>query len=739
MTRSINVARSLLMATTGYAAMLATPVAAQEETPSDEAEIVVTAQKRSERLIDVPAAISVIGARQLENSKASQLTDIAAYVPGLQVDSGGTPGQTTISLRGIAPLDANATVGTYIDEAPVGSSSLYARGAGFAADLLPYDVERIEVLKGPQGTLYGASSIGGLLKYVTKSPDLNDVEVRMGADLFSISGSDGVGYSGRAGINLPIVSDVLAVRGSYAYQHTPGYIDNVVTGRKDVNTYSQQSARLSLLWQASETLSLKLAGMWQSVDATESGKISSPIPDGFAASTQQIPPLVSRGGLTNNNRIPESFETNLYYLTATLDWDVNFANLVAASSYAHTKTALRSDASDLYGALFPEFGQPAGLARLDVGINLDKFTQELRLTSPGGSALKWMLGGFYTYEKSSNKQNVTALDRNAGPVPALEPFAAAELPTTYREYAVFGELRYTFADALELSGGLRWARNDQSFHQITGGLLLPTANLPGKSAEDVWTYSASGRYKIDRRASVYVRVASGYRPGGPNVAFPDVPPMVSSDTLVNYEIGAKAELMDGALSLEGALFLMDWNKIQLNVSRNGITFSDNGGKARSKGFELSAVIRPTPGLSIGLIAAYTDARLREDASPVDGLKGARLPLVPQFSSSVALNYETHVGGSWKGSAGLNMRFVSDRYSEVDSAPNSIKVPDYVAFDANLGLNNGRWGLRLFAKNLTDSRGILSASMVTSGLGERVQVGSFPIQPRTIGIAADINF
>lgn len=742
--------RGMLAATTALWLCSAGAAAAQQlDTPDQSAsEVVVTAQKREQKLLDVPAAISVVGSARLEEFKASQLTDIAAYVPGFQVDTAGGPGRTTVSLRGIAPLGASATISTYIDEAPVGSSSFYARSAGFTADLLPYDIERVEVLKGPQGTLYGASSIGGLIKYVTKAPDLNAFEARAGTDVFTIADSGGAGYSGRVAINLPIVTDKLAIRGSYAYQHTPGYIDNVVTGAKDVNKFTQQSARLSVLWKPTETLSVKLAGMWQSIDADNNAVAIATLPAGYLnpadpRAQMQVPPGVATpigNGYAQTYALPERFKQDLFYFTATADLDLGFANLISASSYSRTKTRQLNDLSDVLGVLFPLFGLPAGNSSFELTLDLKKFTQELRLGSSGESAFKWMLGGFYTHEDSGNRQVMLAYDRNNVPIPGVNPFTVAALPTTYQEYAAFGQLSYTFADVFELSGGLRYAHNDQKFTQITNGALFPpAAPAHGASSADVVTWSASARYKLGQRASLYARVATGYRPGGPNISFPGVPSSVGADRLTNYEIGIKADVLGGAATLETAVFMMDWDKIQLSDSIGPITFSRNAGSARAKGIELAATVRPARGFGVGLNAAYTDARLTSDAASVGGVNGARLPLVPKFSSSVTLDYATRIGGDWTASAGTAFRFVSDRYSLVSSALQTVKSPDYAALDANVALSNDRWTVRLFAKNLTDSRGILSSGMMINSFLARTYVTQVPIQPRTVGLALDVKF
>src|SRR4051812_44285446 len=246
-----------LYAAFGVASLLtlnAKPAAAADSLTLEE--ITVTAQKRTENLQEVPATVSVIGADALSELHATQLTDIGAYVPGLQVDSYGTPGQTILSIRGISPISANATVGSYIDDTPIGSTGFHDRGGSYALDLLPYDVKQIEVLSGPQGTLYGANALGGLIKYDLTTPNLNSSEFRVGGTLFGIDHSSGVGSGFRGYVNTPLLTDKVGLIASIGQERTPGFIDNSATGRRDQNSDLQRSARLGLLWKISDTASL---------------------------------------------------------------------------------------------------------------------------------------------------------------------------------------------------------------------------------------------------------------------------------------------------------------------------------------------------------------------------------------------------------------------------------------------------------------------------------------------------
>ena len=210
-------------------------------------EIVVTAQKITQKLMDVPASISVLTGDQLEELQATRVSDWLALVPGLNINDGTTPGKGALVLEGIPSLGAASEVGVYVNDTPIGSSSTFGSGGATILDLMPYDLDRIEVLRGPQGTLYGASSMGGLVKYVVKSPDLDNFSANLGGDFFGIKGSEGHGDGVRGAVNLPLVRDVLGLRVSAYDQYTPGYITNGLTGAKDQNGIRQSGGRAPAL------------------------------------------------------------------------------------------------------------------------------------------------------------------------------------------------------------------------------------------------------------------------------------------------------------------------------------------------------------------------------------------------------------------------------------------------------------------------------------------------------------
>jgi len=725
---------SAALACPAYAQSANTPDASgQANVEKNDNIIVVTAQKREQNLQDVPLSITVVGGQELQKQGANSLVDYAGYVPGLAIDNAGTPGLSTVTLRGISPTTSAAAVGFYLDDAPVGSSSLYARGNELSLDLLPYDIERIEVLRGPQGTLYGASSIGGLLKYVTVEPNVSEFGIRAGAEAFSIDGADDLGWAGQVMVNAPLVTDLVAVTGSFAWRKSPGWVDNTMSAALDnQNEYEQMGGRVSVLVKATEDLSIELQGIWQSIDAESNGAYAADLTGERLGN-----------GTSGNNFVAEPFNSRFAYYSGTLNYDLGPIALTSVSTYSDNHSVQIIDGSYIFGTLFPLLTGGAidpGLTPTTYTVDLEKFSQEVRLASTGTGALSWLVGGFYTHEKSAQDQLVRSFDMAGVPIAPLDPLAIVALPATYKEYAVFGNMSLRLGERFEITGGVRWARNEQEFRQISSGAIVPLANDPGSSSESIFTYSLSPQFKISEDAMVYARVASGYRPGGPNVIVPGVPPTVDSDTLTNYEIGFKADLADRMVTVDVAAFYMDWKDIQVAQSFGGIGGLANGGTATSKGVEGALTIRPVSGLSLGLTAAYTDSTLSEDVPAISGLDGDRLPNVPKFSGSARLDYAVPVNGGDELIFGAGVRYTGKRLSLVESDPQAVRAREYTAVDLNASYTfNGHWTVRAYARNLLNDKGELSRSLIADGLDTPVYLTITPLQPRTVGLALELDF
>ncbi len=728
--------RKLLTVSSAVVMILAAAAAAQaqEASPTRLGEVLVTAQKRTENMLDVPVSISVVDGSRLEKGGSTQLTDYSAYVPGMQVDSNGTPGQTTVSLRGIGPLGSSATVGSYVDDAPIGSSGIYNSTNALSFELMPYDIERIEVLRGPQGTLYGASSIGGLLKYVTVAPALDEFEGKVGIEAVDVTDGSGNDFNYSARISFPLVEDSLGMSLSYARRELPAYIDNIQTGETDVNAGTQEGARLALLWQPSENTSLSLSAMRQEVES-----------DNNALLYEDIDGVPVGDGRSTNQFLEEPYDSQYDLYSATLNVNIGELTLTSVTSYSEADILITSDATRAFGELI---GVILGIGPVYSDVvfpfSQEKLTQEIRLTSPASDRFEWLVGAFYTDEENQVEQVVSLYDPATGElIPGINPAAVVQLPNEYQEYAIFTNGTYKFSDTFHLSAGVRYAKNDQKFRQISFGLIVPTADVPGESDEDVVTYSLSPEWHFGNDTMLYARVATGYRPGGPNVFLPGVPPTVDSDSMTNYEVGVKSSLAGGAVLLETAVFYMDWEDIQLGVTfPNGTSGLANAGSAESQGVEGSLSWLAGENLTVGVTGAYTDAKLTSD-TPNGAQDGDRLPRTPEWSGSLFADYAIETGNNLNWQFGGLVRYVGDRISEPSSQPNSIAADSYITVDLNAGLAiNDRWTIRAYARNVTDEDGDISRSISipnSSLIGGPQFISVVPVQPRTFGLGVEVSF
>lgn len=706
------------------------PVVAQDDEDVALGEMVVTAQKRSERILDVPVSITAVDGARLVDDGATQLTDYAAYVPGMYVDSNGTPGQSTISLRGIGPMGSSATVGMYIDDAPIGSSGIYNSTSVLSFDLMPYDVKRIEVLRGPQGTLYGANSIGGQLNYVTVAPALDEFEGKVGVEALDVQEASDTNLNYGARISFPLVKDSLGVSLSYARRELPAYINNIQTGEEDINEGTQEGARLGVLWQPSERTSISLSALRQEVES-----------DGNALLMEDTNGVPIGDGLSTNLFLDEPYSSKLDLYSASLNFGIGDLTLTSVTSYSTAEFSVMQDATRFFGTLLGGV-----LSDLLNTFDQEKLTQEIRLISPESDRFEWLVGGFYTDEDNEVGQLLSAYDPTTGAlVPGLNPTAVVSLPNEYREYAAFANATYKFTDTFHLTAGLRYARNDQDFRQVSFGVVVPPADDPGESDEDVVTYSLSPEWHVSDNSMVYARIASGYRPGGPNVLIPGVPPTVDSDSMVSYEIGMKSVAAGGNVQFEAAAFFMDWEDIQLSVVfPSGLGGLANAGTAESKGVEGSMTWLAGDNFTVGINAAYTNGKLTEDTD-TGGQDGDRLPRTPEWSGALSADYVIDSGNdlSWK--FGGLVRYVGDRLSDPSSEADSVVADAYTTLDLNAAVTiRDRFTIRAYARNATDEDGDISRenSIANSGpAGSPVPqfIEVTPLQPRTVGLRVDVGF
>lgn len=702
--------------------------------------IIVTADKRSESLQDVPMSVSVLSGSQLERQNATSFADYATQVPGLNIISTGE-GQTQLVMRGITSgtTQNNAAVSTYIDDAPFGSSTIYAFGSVLTPDIDPSDLERIEVLNGPQGTLYGSNSLGGLIKFVTTPPDTARTSGSVSIDGSRVAGG-GTGLGVRAMLNLPLVTDKFALRANVYDRTDPGYIDNTVTGQREVNKTRVKGGRAQLLWTPNDDVSVRFAAMAQNLDSDGVGN------GGVDVDPATLQPIY---GAQEQARAAGTGRFNLQYRLYDLSVNADFgwAKLVSSTSYGTQKAYLNTDDSALYGpVLDPLFGLVGTGYSLSVPLSLNKLTQDIRLQSPKNQTWEWRVGLFYTREHSTSTQDLGATVYDTGAPIALPTLLDVTVgPAIFSEWAGYGDLTWHPTSQWSVLVGARYSRDSTSYTQSGGGLLLGGSTaFSTRGSDHPVTYMFSPSYKFNDDLMAYMRVASGFRPGGPNIGVPPgfgAPVTFGPDKLVNYEFGVKAQMLDKKMSVNADVFYINWTSMQLSTTVNGLGFLGNGGKATSRGAEVSWRYAPLTGLLVWANGTYTDASLAADTPPgsIVGHKGDPLPYVPKWSGNVGVEYNFPLGGGWSGFAGGSITYIGARDSDFNSVPAPrIHLPSYNSIDLHAGANYGDWTFEVFAKNLANKQGIVSLSPETLDPVSGPFAASYQT-PRTVGVSAKVYF
>jgi iron complex outermembrane recepter protein len=707
-------------------------------------EVVVTAEKREERLQDVPVPVTAISADTLVESNQLRIQDYYSSVPGINVSPMGLHSVQTLSMRGITTgsFGNSPVAGITIDDVPLGSSTSVGGGV-VAPDIDPSDLSRIEVLRGPQGTLYGASSLGGLLKFVTADPSTEGLSARIQAGTEAVHNGDGAGYSFRGSINAPL-NDTLAVRLSGFTREDPGYVDNPIYNLRDVNEIHARGGQLSALWRPTDTFSLKLSALYQDQNAGGSSDIN------VANSGYVGPPLGDLQqtyfpGIGKNERKVEAY-------SATARLKFGGADLTSVTGYNVVSYFDTFDFSYALGAFANSLFPPAdGGPIYEHGIT-NKFTQELRLAMPLGSRIDWLLGGYYTHESSRYFETIYATDiatgNNLG-VLYLTPSAPTD-SNIFEEYAAFTDLTFHITDQFDIQIGARESHIKQSTANLVGtGPLVGGVAItnPTATSYSPFTYLFTPEYKFSKDLMVYSRLASGYRAGGGGSQGPTAtcvvnhfPCSYNPDKTYNYEVGIKGDTLDRMLTFDASVFYIDWKDIQVAAVSQGLYgYISNGGKAKSQGAELSLDIRPLDQLTLSARFAYTDAVLTENFpgfpnGSVYGASGNRLPDTSRFTAYFAAERSFTLSSSLTALLGADVRYVGDHMGQFNSTPERQYFPPYAQTDAHVGLIYDTWSATLFVNNVTDRRGLLAG-----GLGTYPPFAFTVIQPRTVGLTLSKTF
>ncbi len=716
----------------GAQAMAADAAPAGDEDTSL-ATIVVTAEKREENLQNVPMSISAVSGNVLDNLNMRNFNDYAALVPGLSLLN-SRPGYTTLTLRGQNAGGVGSTVAVYLDESPFGSSSALLNGSILSGDFNTYDLQRVEVLRGPQGTLYGSNSEGGLLKFVTNAPVLGSFSGAVETSAEGVAGGSNGGNIS-AVVNLPI-GDKMAFRISGFDTDLPGYLDDPSRGQKDVNDGHQYGGRASFLVDPVDSLSVRLTA------TTQQSRYN-------GTNQEDADPVTFKpvhGDLGQERTFPEPSSFKYSNYAATINWDAGPFSILSNTAYS----VLNSDAVTDYTNIAAAPGLSYGTALGGIGVSLDdrvnmtKTTQELRISSAPSDRLEWQVGGYFTRESGQLLEHLLGEllpDVTTLPGPPLE---VAELASTYKETAGYANLTFHFNSQFDIQGGGRYSKNEQSASEsLTGALVGPPQIFTTPSEGHVFTYSVAPRWHIDQNTMVYARLATGYRPGGPNalppVAPPDVPREYGADKTTNIELGIHTSQLSGLFTLDFSVFHVDWKDIQLLEQVDNTGINGNGGKARSQGFEWTVGWVPVHGLTFQWSSAYTDAQLSTDAPAVHGVTGDWLPYAPKVSTTLDGEYTWSAFSNYKGFLGGTYAYIGTRKTDFGSASDltsQVSLPSYNTMAARFGFDNEHYRFTVYGRNLSDARGITGYVYTGApGLNGTISI----IQPRTVGVTVAAKF
>lgn len=697
----------------------------------------VTAQRRREPIREVPMQVNTLSAEELQREGDQGIRDYMGKQPGVNLNDGGGAGQAQLSMRGVTTGNqVSPTVSVYIDDVPFGSSTLYGSGSLFALDMGLLDLNHLEILRGPQGTLYGAGAMGGLLKYVTNEPDTQEFSGVAGAT-FSTTKHGGFNHTESAAMNIPLKEDVAALRLSLFNDDNAGYVNAIgPASRKGADGATRRGARASLQITPTSDLTIRLTATGQTIRRDGTSFVDYDV--------QNRRPLY--GDLTQFRKVGEPFKQSLGVYSASVEYNMGWARFASISSYQTMRNDITADVSTIYAPLLnpiftPVFGRGLDTVAQKINFKTNKFAQEFRLTSSPGKVVDWLAGVFYTDERSEQDVNALTTFVGGGTGPLL---LSSSTPSTYKEFAGFGDITFHVTDKLDLTGGMRIARNRQTFSQAASGLLAPSQPPASTSSDVSKTYMLTLRYLLNEQNSIYARAASGYRPGGPLYVVIDPTtglPSKSSfapDTLWSYEVGYKADLLDKRLSFSATAFETRWKNIQLVTSVAGLSSVTNGGTARSRGLELSSAFKPTSNWLFGLSASATDAKLTQDVPGIGAVSGDRMPDSPRFSIAASVDYFFPVWG-YRAYVGATERYVSSRNSSfVGSRTNpNVEMPGYAVTDLRAGVDLKKATVSFFLKNLFDRRGITSAQGQGAAFGGPAQVTY--VLPRTIGMDVRVPF
>lgn len=754
------------------AAAATTAAPADQSTQNQLAEVVVTALKRSTSIQQTPLAISAIDAQSLSNQGITDSTQLSRVAPDLVITQGSN-GTDRLTIRNIYAT-GEPTVGLYYDETPVtGSVGVSSDAGGSTPDIQLFDVQRVEVLRGPQGTLYGAGSMAGTVRLIFNKPDLRTFSGSTTDQLDSVDGG-GMGYNTEGEVNLPVIDGLLGARVVAFYGHQGGWLDNTTLGLHDFNTSNSRGGRVLLRAKPASNITVDALAVVQDMQTYSSAWNYQTYVNGGPKYDQML-----------ETRTPVDDKLELY--SGTLNWDMGFATLTGVGSYSDRELSYSFDYSPYFSgaaaSATPKTSNCLVYAGVAPGGNCDpaqlagykalansmspvtahqpqythESTEEVRLANDQ-HALKWTLGAFHSYRTNFVDSELDLSDPTTG-------FALVPTETTYQrtvldvleQYAGFGEASYDVTDKLTLTVGLRYfdyTKTDTGIVQkgniVVGNTIQPPITASSSQTGLVRKFNADYQFTPDLMA--YASASQGFRPGGVNesIGLPAALGPYKSDSLWDYEAGLKSEWLRHTLILNGDVFQIDWSNLQVSATANNGAFGfiTNAGNVKVRGVELESTMLPIDRLTLQLSGSFTKAVLEgNETAPAGivitgaGVNGDYVPMSPQLTAQGSADYVipisdnlqilTHADASYMGTSWTQFARVNAYQHE---------LPAYTLTGVRFGLENAdnRWGVYFFVNNLLNVTGYVgkSGGASTGGVND-VQVVT--TLPRTIGVSFQAKF
>jgi iron complex outermembrane receptor protein len=786
-------------------ALIPLPLSAQDPPPDETTqqqppekvteEMTVTARKHEETVQEVPLSVAAPSEQELRDRGAETLEDVSVNVAGFNVQNAG-PGQSQVGMRGVSAgriirdqPGVKEQVGVYLDESVI-SLSL------FTPDIDLFDLSRVEVLRGPQGTLFGSGSLAGTVRYITNAPRLGITENV--AELTASTISDGgVGGSAKAALNVPI-GDTAAMRVVAYYTRYGGYMDAVqpdLSVNEDVNDGDRIGGRLSFLFRPSEQLSITPRVLYQEVDIKGWNRID--VFNILANPFTTTRPAVRLGEREQFTQFEEPFTDEFLLADLNVEYDFGGVTLTSVTSYTDRDILVIRDATALTASITggsQAFGPEVFTidAPLFDATTAKGWGQEVRLFAKNPS-VEWLVGAYYSDNDRDYSQNLpvigyqtlTGIDTVGDSIANRDELYKSDLQYEYDQLSVFGELTWTVTDRLDLTGGLRWYDFQEDRVQVFDGIFSDPIDSVGSVEADGFAPRFVLSFKLSEAARLNAQVSKGFRLGGINDPL-NVPLCTAEDLAIyggrdvwadeelwNYEVGAKTTIMAGRGTFNASAYYMDISDLQATVTAGSCSSRIilNVPEARTTGVEAELALAPTDSFDFAISGNYNNSELRSSFTVpnaagvpvvVAGIeKGNRLPSVPEFQMAAAATFRWPMRNAMAGYATGVYQHVGDRFTQIGDqergfgvvditsfagdiggpyTQNTVtfdpKLPAYDTVNLRLGLLHGNWDTALFVNNVTDERALLSLDLER---GSRARVAYLTNQPRTVGISTRFNF